>query len=277
MTGTELTRRMTTLELSAEQLAEMLAKHPDEVHSWQRIEGNLPRSVAGEVTWALAVAERGKLMDRSGLPECAWLESHMMQVPTTDVKLLRRHSAELEAHIAECEVCQARETYAAKLPPIPAMPLSGSTAVLAGIAAWVGRLPPWARPAATGALIVGAITIFRAFLFLVIGRARPTPAFFGAVAAAIGAAAYMGAAGGLTYTAVRAPLRRFGRGGDYLTGIVCAYASLFAIALPAALFTKDDMFRTSFGWLLLLVVGTVFGLSIGHFWFRDVETASGGA
>ena len=47
--------------------------------------------------------------------------------------------------------------------------------------------------------------------------------------------AYLGAAAGITYAIVRDPLRKIGRAGDYVAGILCVCAYLLASVIPYAL------------------------------------------
>jgi hypothetical protein len=71
------------------------------------------------------------------------------------------------------------------------------------------------------------------------------------------------------YALVRKRFRKFGRVGDYLTGLACMYAYLLAFGIPLAVFTREKMLRDPVGWLIMAVLGTVFGLAIGHSWFRE--------
>jgi hypothetical protein len=70
------------------------------------------------------------------------------------------------------------------------------------------------------------------------------------------------------YALVRKRFRKFGRLGDYLTGLACMYAYLLAFGIPLAVFTREEMLRDPVGWLIMAVLGTVFGLAIGHSWFE---------
>ena len=276
MTGPELTQRMIEVGLTVDQLSAVLGTHPDEVRGWMTIGGRLPSGLARELAWVLALHERDQLMERSGLPHCTWMEAHAAQTGG-DSAAIERRMAQADAHVASCEVCRRREAYAAKLPPLPPMPLPLHVGLLVRVAEAVKRLPGWARPAATGALILGAMTIARTLLMIVLRPSAITPQLLLTVVGAIALGAYGGLVGGVAYTLARGPTRRFGRTGDYLTGLACAYAYLAAFGLPAAIFTHDEMFRSSLGWISMLVVGTLFGLLVGHKWFRSGGDASGGA
>ena len=93
-------------------------------------------------------------------------------------------------------------------------------------------------------------------------------------AAAVAAGA--GAVGGVAYGLVRPRTRRFGRGGDYLTGIACVYAYMLAFLVPLALLGVEPLLYTRMGAGVFVLLGTVFGLVVGHFWFRDDPAENGG-
>ena len=182
---------------------------------------------------------------------------------------LERLLSEADTHAKTCAICQRREAFAKTLPPLPAPPMSLWVRTLVVVFGGIERLPKWARPAAVGALAIGTLTIVRALFVVVFQRAPVTPQLFVTIAAAIGIGAYGGAVGGLAYSLVRERFRRFGRAGDYLTGIVCAYAYLLAFGIPIAIFTREEILTDPVGWLIFVVIGTVFGLIIGHSWFRE--------
>lgn len=276
MTGPELNRRLTELGLNVEKLAAFMGKHPDEVRGWTTIEGNIPGGLARELEWILAVHARGQAMERSGLPVCDWMEAHAEETGG-DAAAIERRLAEADAHVRTCEVCRAREAFAATLPPLPPMPLPLHVGVIAKITELVQRLPRWARPAATGAIIIGAMTLFRALLSVVLRPSSVTPQLLLIILGAIAVGAYGGLVGGVAYALVRGPTRRFGRLGDYFTGVACAYAYLAAFGVPAALFTNEEMFRSADGWVILLVVGTLFGILVGHTWFKSGKAFGGDA
>jgi hypothetical protein len=272
MTGAELERRLTETGLGVDGLAEALHKHPDEVRAWTTIEGRLPGFVQREVDWVLAVDERARLMAASGLPTCAWMVAHAT-VPPGNREALRAYVREVEAHRRDCEVCRRRAAYADTLPPLPPLPMPATARALGWISRQVGRLPRWARPAAVGAMVIGGWTAARAALELLLHPSAFSARSLLTVVEAIGVGAYAGLVGGLAYHLVREPTRPLGRAGDYLTGVACAYAYLAAFGIPLGLLTHDDLFRSTAGWITLLVVGTLLGVLVGHFWFRGDRAA----
>ena len=273
MTGHDVAQRLKELNLSTDQLAEYLGRHQDEVSGWLTTSRALPRSLTREIEWWLAVHAREAAMRASGLPVCEWMQQRKFPAPD-DEKGWERVLAENEAHVLECDVCRRRNAFAAALGPLPPQPIPGHVRLLGRFADFIAGFPRWARPAVVGAVVVAALTLFRAVLFVVLGRAPITPGLALMVLAAIGLGAGGGLVGGVAYYLVRDRFRRFGRMGDYLTGIACVYAYLLAFGIPLALFTDEEMFQSVAGWLVLLVVGAIFGLVIGRSWFRSAPEAA---
>lgn len=269
MTGYELAERRSQLGLSVETLAAALNHHVDEVRRWETIGGNLPRSLARELDWHLATVAREQAMERSGLPPCPVAETKAKEIDPKKAESLDRVVAELEAHFKTCDLCQRRAAFAETLPPLPPPPMSGSVRVIAFVSEAISRLPQWLRPAATGAVLVGGLTLVRAFFVLLVSRGANMGQTLLAVLAAVGVGAYGGAVGGFAYALVKKPAARLGKIGPYVIGLVCIYAYLLAFAIPLDLFTNDDTFRTPSGWVIGAIIGTLFGLLIGHSWFRQ--------
>src|ERR1051325_6352323 len=269
MTGGELRERRTRLELSPDGLAQTLGEHRDAVERWEQITRPLPKSLTRRLEWVLANEERARLRRGSGSEECAWIEQYLRDVDQLAPKEFERRLQEAEQHAKTCPTCRRREAYAATLLPLPLMSLSPSLRILTALTARIQHFPKWARPAASGALVIGGITIVRAIFLLALRRTQPSWALLLTVLAAIAVGAYGGAVGGLAYALVRARFRKWGRIGDYLTGLACMYAYLLAFGIPLAVFTREEMLRQPVGWLIMAIVGTVFGLVIGHSWFRD--------
>ena len=273
MTGRELAQRLEQINLSPDQLAEYLNRHQDEVERWLTAKRELPGSLTREIEWCLAVHAREEAMKASGLPPCDWMRQREFPA-ADDNEGWERTLAENEAHVLECEACQRRKAFAATLDPLPPQPMPAHVRVLGELAELIARVPRWARPAVIGAMAVAALTLFRAILMVVLGRAPLTLGLALMVLAAMGLGAYGGLVGGVAFYLVRDRFRRFGRLGDYLTGIACTYAYLAAFGIPAALFTDEEMFRSGLGWAILLLLGAVFGVIIGHSWFRTTPAVA---
>ena len=116
--------------------------------------------------------------------------------------------------------------------------------------------------------------VARSVIVLAISPGTRTWSTLWTVLAAIGIGGYGGAVGGVSYHLVRARLKRFGRAGNYLTGIAVAYAYLLAFALPAAFLGVEATLREPAGWVILAIMGAVFGLFMGHWWFREPKSVS---
>jgi hypothetical protein len=85
----------------------------------------------------------------------------------------------------------------------------------------------------------------------------------GVLAVAVGA----GAAGGLAYTLVAAPLRHLGAFGAYLTGVVCVGTYLLALLLVLGPLTKDPALnlRDPVAQIVWVFSAVLFGSLFGYF------------
>ena len=82
------------------------------------------------------------------------------------------------------------------------------------------------------------------------------------------AAAVSGALGGLAYTGVRRPFGRLGRAGHYLTGVTSLVTAFGAFGFIFSVLGEDPKLNGPTDWLLLLGVGAVIGLFVGHGWSK---------
>jgi hypothetical protein len=271
VTGIEFAARRSRLGISIEALAADVNQHVDEVRRWETVTGELPRSMSRSLEWSLANLEREQAMERSGIPSCPWAEAKVKEIDPKRPASMERVIADLDAHRKTCDICQRRAAFAATLPPLPTMPLSPSLGVIVAVSDTIKRLPPWLRPAATGAVIVGAMTLVRAFFMLVFSRGANAGHTLLIVLEGVAVGAYAGAIGGAAYALVKKPAGYLGKAGPYVIGVICMYAYLLAFGIPLTLFTSDDTFRTPGSWLIAAIIGTVFGLFIGHSWFRKTD------
>jgi len=274
MTGTDLRRRREALGLSYDQLADVLHEHPDQIAEWEGITGALPGSLSRRLDWVLANEGRIEAIRAAGVEDCQWVERRLQGASAHNLKDLQRRLAEVEIHGTSCPTCQRRKAFVASLPPLPTPPLPATVRLIGTIIQRVGRLPRWSRPAAWGAIGIGALAVVRVLLMVALGRVALSGALLLLLAQAIGLGAYGGAVGGGAYALVRSPLRRYGRLGDYLTGLACAYSYVLAFGLPIAWLTREPMLQRPEGWLILAAAATVFGLIIGHSWFREASPPS---
>jgi hypothetical protein len=268
MTGNELRIRRERLALSHEQLSDLVGDHPEELRGYETIAGRLPRGLRRRLDWVLANAERAALLRTNGVEDCAWVEEQLRGIDFGNRRAVDERVAAVNVHAQDCPVCRRRHAVLATLPPLPPLPLSPGVGLVTAVAASVSALPRWARPAAVGALLMGAVAVIRALVMLLLRGGVPVPGLLVMLLGAVGLGAYGGLVGGVAYALVREPSRRWGRLGDYLTGLACAYAFLLAFGIPAALWSDGNTFRTPGAWAVLGAMGTLFGLVIGHQWFR---------
>jgi hypothetical protein len=266
MTPAELRTAQTSLGLSDDALADELTLTPNVIRSWHAGSVAIPEKESRFLRWRAAIAEREAAVKASGLPVCEWVKEWEAQPLPDESRAFVRRVQTLNAHGATCPVCLARVRYAEdRFGPMPPAPAGTG---LVRIFDLLERLPPWARPAATGAALLGVIVGGRALLVLPFISGKPGELLFSGVTA-IGAAMAAGAAGGFAYSATRPILRRLGRPGDYLSGIVCVYGYMTALALAAPVAFGGRVIKDRSDLVAFTVISTFFGLVIGHSWFRS--------
>jgi DNA-binding transcriptional regulator YdaS (Cro superfamily) len=259
----ELQEAQRRLGQSDEELAASLGVSPDTVRAWAAGRATVPRRHGQQIEWLAAGAEREAALRSSGLPECAWMHEHVAEPFPDDPDAALKHPEAGEQHAEVCRVCVAREQFLAeRFGPMPPLPQSAWMRLFA----WVERVPSWARPAAVGAAILGAVVSLR--VVFAIPLLISAPAKFGEALLAVAAAAGAGAVGGFAYSLSRPALRRLGRLGDYLTGIVCVFAYMGALAVVAPLAFGERVIEDQTSLTIFVVVSVFFGLVMGHTWFR---------
>lgn len=178
----------------------------------------------------------------------------------TEATAMLRHYRALEQHTAACERCIAREQWlAVRFGPLPPPPQTRLQRLAGPKLRWVYERPLWVRASLLGAL--GGVMLAGIRMLFVLVTRRPSVALYLSVAKALAIAAWMGAAGGLVYSAVRAPLRRLRRAGDYLTGVAVVAGAFLALAIPGALFF--GAFHERSAWVAGCVVTVLCGLFVG--------------
>jgi hypothetical protein len=138
--------------------------------------------------------------------------------------------------------------------------------VVAGAMRAVQPLPWWLRAPVVTATVLAAIVSLRALgnLDRLSGSGE-----LAALGAAVGGAALAGAAGASVATLLLRPLRRLGYFGDLLNGVVTVNGYLIACAVAFEGWPKDGR-----AWGILLALGGVFGLVLGHSVFRPLSCAA---
>jgi hypothetical protein len=172
MDASEARHARLSLKLRPVDLAVEVGATPDAVSAWEEGRIRVPKHVAEHLRWRMAGLERAQALERSGLPECGWIRSLQDRAEPENMEAHTRQLEELNAHVSTCEVCTAREAYLAeRFPPMPRAPVRGWLAVALPILDRIARLPAWAQPAAMGAVLFTAYSLFR-LLFLVPAIAR---------------------------------------------------------------------------------------------------------
>lgn len=269
MTAADLTRARAMLGLSPGELAAEIGMTEPVVRAWEDGSLRIPQQYAIQIVWRAAVAERQAALASSGLPECTWVTRWMDSAPPQGGAAQREHLDALRRHAAVCPNCTARARFVEQnFPPMPDLPVPPVVRALRSAGTLLKRLPQWLRAAAVGSVAVGALTIVRV-AGMAVGGAGPSPVdALLLIAGSFVAGAYLGAVAGITYAIVRDPLRKLGRAGDYLAGILCVWAYLLASVIPMELLTDRPAFATPDDATALALGGAVIGAIIGHFWFR---------
>jgi hypothetical protein len=275
MTGADIRRRREALKLPLATIAEALGEHTDQVAQWEAIPGALPRQLAGRIEWILAISERDAALEAMGAAPCPTVVAMRTSLPDEPTpEAFQQLVARAEAHGKDCPACQRREAALATLPDVPLPPLPLWLGLFSGLSDAIERWPAPLRPAAWGAIGVGLLTAARALLSVAFQPAARSLTTLWMVLGAIAVGAYGGAVGGIVYHLVRGPFRRFGRTGDYLTGIAIMYGYMLSILVPLSLWSDEAMLRTPLGWGIMLALSTFFGVVIGHSWFREPATSA---
>jgi hypothetical protein len=268
MTAEDLARARALLGLSPGELAAEMGLTEPVVRAWEDGSLRIPQQYALQIVWRAAVAERQAALASSGLAECTWV-ARWMDVTPPRGPTQREHLDALRRHAATCPQCTARARFIEQnFPPMPDLPVPGPVRALRAAGKALERFPKWVRAAAIGAVTVGVLTILRVTGTVIAGEG---PSFLGAlglIAASIVGGAYLGAVAGLTYAIVRDPLRKLGRAGDYVAGVLCVWVNLLALFIPMQLVTGRPAFPTPDHATAVAVAGAVFGAIVGHLWFR---------
>lgn len=258
----ELTAMRERLGLDATQLAAELDLTPAVIQAWESGRVRVPRRTAELLRWRVGLLDRQEALAASGLPECGWVRRWASEPPPRAAGGRRERERLLQLHASACPTCIARAAFLReRFPPLPAPPLFGINRALV----WLLRRPAWLRPAILGAVLVGGMQAVRELPIAAAGDVRGALQALAVVVLSAVAGAYVGAVGGLTFSAVRAPLRRrLGRAGDVLTGVLCALAYLLAIVLPLAALGVAGVWRSPSLWVLFAVFGVIFGLFLAY-------------
>jgi hypothetical protein len=268
MTTTEFNAAREILGHTDDQLAAELGVTPAIIQAWSAGNLNVPARHLEQIRWLAwdaARPERELALHASGLPECAWLRDATAKPLPTKSDAAHAHFDAIEQHVSTCDVCTARERFVAeRFGPMPPIPQPSWIRIFT----WLAKRPPWARPAVIGALALAALTSLRVLLALPSLFSQPSKV--GQAVLAVVVASGSGAVAGFAYSLTRPTLRRLGRLGDYVSGIVCAFAFMAAVALVAPVAFGAPIAENRTELFILSAVAVVFGLFMGLVGFRKL-------
>ena len=147
MTSLELAEARRRLDLTPTDLAATYGLSPEAVLAMEQGRAPVPKRMARDLTWQVALLERSAILAGSGLPECAEATRFAKQAEGQEGDELLRALEALNAHAEDCTVCRAREEYLEEqAPPLPEPPLPFWIRAIGRVTEAVGRLPRGIRP-----------------------------------------------------------------------------------------------------------------------------------
>jgi hypothetical protein len=276
MDATEFQHARRTISEAGESLTDWLRVSHNRLIEWETGKRKIPRGRVRQIEWLLRLAENNKRLEASGLPECEWMRNvpAVIQNPwTADLanakKELEEFDKRAEVHQQECPLCNARRAYAEKhLEPLPPFPDSNIVVRVSD------RTPDWLLPVLIGAVGLGGIVLLRllyllTFLFIHWPGLVPALERFGMALLAVLAAAAAGAAGGLAVSLSRPLLKHLGALGDYMTGIVAAFAYLSALVVVSPLAFNEALAGEPTDWRVIAGLSALIGVAMTFGWRRD--------
>lgn len=267
MRHAEFISKRALIEATDAELAETLGVPLATLESWQAGAAKVPRRQARWLEFYADIDERGRALRSSGLPECTWMEAWDAAPIEDDDDAFAATMKAAEDHAKTCGTCQARERFALdRFGPAPEYPLGAGFAAFA----WLLKVPEVLQPAAFSAAFLAAVVLLRALFTIPAIIARP--ALLGPLLLAMLAAAGGGAMGGLAFSLTRPTLKRLGRPGDYLSGIVAVSAYLLSINLVSPVAFGEQLVSGRSGWFAFAITAVLFGMFVGHSWFGPGKT-----
>ncbi len=191
------------LGLSVRELAQELQLTPAIIESFESGAVAVPAQESRALRYRAAVHIRQVALEQSGLEDCAWVTAFYEEPEAKSMEAEVKRLESLNAHAAACPICVAREAFVAqRFGPMPEAPLPLWVRVVGPIGLWIERLPAWARPPVTMALVFLAMTLIRA-LFAAPQLMENPVDFLGAFLLAIPVTLALGAAVGFVITGWR--------------------------------------------------------------------------
>lgn len=135
--------------LSVAELASLAGCRTQDVENWEAGRERVPARVSELVRYAVAMEDRARLLERSGLPPCdeaAHLEA-LVAGADGDHRAVLEHVRALTAHAERCATCRARTEYLERhAPPVPELPRSLGLGFIGAALSVADRLPAPLRP-----------------------------------------------------------------------------------------------------------------------------------
>jgi transcriptional regulator with XRE-family HTH domain len=156
------------LGLTQDQLAAELSLTPNVVAAWEAGAIAIPQSIAQELDWRGAAAERQAALASSGLAQCDWFLRWDSEPVPQKLRAYNAHIERFVVHHKTCDVCLARDRYLAeRFPPMPPRPQSGLARAIGKLGEWIGHLPRWAQPVAALGITLFVLGLIRALARLI--------------------------------------------------------------------------------------------------------------
>ena len=237
----ELTETRLAIGWDLETTARILQVSRERLADWESGRRLVPSKYAKKLRHMRGLAERSAALQRSGLPQCSWMEGwNAREWPEEDDEAFLASLAECEDHEATCEVCAARARFVAeRFPPLKEPYKNRPTSWLfSKFYDVIQRLPRWLQPIVLGASLAG-------FVLLPLTLASPL-----AVLAA-------GASAGATYSTLRRVAWK-----PLAMGFAGAVGAVALVALDSD-WTIRQLVTTMGGWYIL---GAAFTIPLVESW-----------
>lgn len=269
VTPAEIRALRDELEETQEELAATLGVTVREVRAWEAGTLPVPRHEAQWIRHFLGINARSRAAVEADIRGCAWLDNWRERFTGAfRAADITRLVAQAERHMENCPQCLQMKAWEETQPPIPPAPVpKGWAGVLVAFFDWVQSLPAWLRPAAYGVALFGGVTLLRVVLILLLD---PSIAAAGEALKAVLVGSTLGAIGGLTWAAVREPLRPLGRARPFVGGAMLGVVGALAMGVFFTLTGDPEMsLTTPGGWVMLPIAALVSGPVLGFTILRE--------
>lgn len=242
-----------------------MGRHVDELEGLESISSRLPASVARHATFILALEERRLLLERLQLPDCPVADGLFAELEVaTTAAAGQQASADLEAHMRDCAVCQARVKAVEPLGPMPPFPHRPWASVLSRVHEWVSGRPEALRAPLYGALALTVLASFRVLMTLIVSGGEQLGRTLLIGAGTLGAAFLVGFGAGAAYVVAREPTRRLGSFGPYAAGMCTVAGGILSALLLTTIVSRQLPAPTAVDLVMAAVAVVIFGLVVGH-------------